>query len=137
MIYQHYGCILYGFILQFTSNESIAVRILKRSLDAIVEGAGEFQHSNLSLVTFFKHITRRVAITVLNEDKEKGGMGCMQPQTRLLQIADMLSPQHREVFCKCYYDGKDENLIADELRISEGEVKQKIRETAKALRDHL
>lgn len=137
-MYQQYGNILYGFILQFTNDESLAATILEQSIESLMSKQNEFPTSGMSPVTFLKQVTRAKAIDILNEYTKKiGTTTYIQPQTQFLDVADALSPLHREIFCRRYYSGKDERVIARELMISEIEVKQKVRETAKALRDHL
>lgn len=136
-LYRQYSPVLYGFILQFTTNESLACRILEESISSILDRRMEINTATTSPIVFMKRITRDKAIDILKENQQERNDNSREPYAKFLQIANLLSPLHKEVFYRRYYNGADEKEIASALEISEAEVKQKIRETVRTFRDHL
>lgn len=84
-----------------------------------------------------KRIARDKAIDILKRNKEERNGKDAAPSAKFLQIANSISPLHKEIFQRRYYNGMEEREIASELKINEDDVKQKIRETVRAFRDNL
>lgn len=91
----------------------------------------------MSPIVFMKRVARSKAIDILKNKQMEPGKNNGGPSTKFLEIAGGISPVHREIFYRKYYNGTDEKEIASVLQLSEEDVKQKIRETARAFRDHL
>ena len=123
--------------MQFTTNEPVACRILEESLSSIVDRRKELNASDTSPIVSMKRIARDKAIDILKRNKEERTENGAAPSAKFLQIANAISPLHKEVFQRRYYNGIGEKEIASELKITEDDVKQKIRETVRAFRNHL
>lgn len=151
-LYDHYGAVLYGVILQIVNRQEVAEDILQEVFLKIYHNIDHYEDSKGRLYTWLLRITRNTAIDTLRSrdfrQSQKiqtldNGVNDNTTETSSLPYVDhlgldkvlsALNEDQRKVIDLAYFNGFTQEEIAQELNLPLGTVKTRVRNALIKLR---
>ncbi|NWG28385.1 MAG: sigma-70 family RNA polymerase sigma factor [Ignavibacteriaceae bacterium] len=152
LLYDRYSPILFALIKRIIPNQEIAEGILYDVFIIISKHLDQLDYKSCDVYTWLITLTRNKAVDVLrrrlgkekrqyNDEYEKEEiLPKLSPEIKALEFADIirmknniqsafnsLPDSQRTLIELAYYEGQDENFIAENLRIPVSSVKSKLR----------
>ena len=118
--------ILLRFITCFTEDEAQARQILDDSYKRIMEEALDTTPGFVQELTHTLNRARQTALEALSEKAFEGK--CWSDRKNFFPLSPAMTENHKEVFCLRFYRGLSEQVIADRLKLSSGQVDILLRE---------
>lgn len=162
LLYDRYSTLLFALIKKIIPNKELAEEVLSEVFAITWKQMDQFDYKSNDVYTWLVTLSRNKAIDTMrrqqgkvkkeyNEEYEKEEiLPKLSPSIKALdfsEVTDMrdkvqgafngLSDFQRQVLELAYYDGLDENVIADRLRIPVSSVKSKLHLASSSLRKQI
>lgn len=152
LLYDRYAPILYALIKKIIPNQELADKVLSEVFVITLKQIDQFDFKSSDVYTWLVTLTRNKAIDSMRrqQGKEKRAyteefekdeiMPKLSPEIKAMEFADVtrrrnyiqaainsLTDAQKSLLDLSYYEGLDENMIAERLKIPVSSVKSKLR----------